>query len=124
MAKISGKDGACTFSESTVKITSWTLNENAGVKDVSDSNSSGVSEFISDEFSDWDVTFEGFSEGGDTPPAIGTAAALVLTEKSGQTHSGSAIITSRSTALQVKGGDAVKRSYTAQGTGTLSNAYA
>jgi hypothetical protein len=105
-----------------VQITNWTANQNAGVKDVSDSGSSGKSEFISDEFSDWDITFEGWVIGGVTPPGKGESIAFVLDKDGTYYFSGNAIITQQTTNLQVKGGDAIKAAYTAQGTGTLTEA--
>jgi hypothetical protein len=106
---------------SVASITGWTLNVKGDVREVTDSNSTTTSEFIPEGHYSWDGTFEGWLADGTATLTVGAAAAaLVLTMASGHTFGGSAIITGKSAVTQVKGTDAIKVSYTYQGTGALT----
>jgi hypothetical protein len=117
---ISGASGTMTLGGSPYPITAWTVNRKAETREVTDSNSSTVSEFIPEGHSSWDGTMEGWVQDGTACLTVGAAAAaLVLTAVTGTYWTGNAIITGASIVLQVKGSDAVKVSYTFQGTGAL-----
>lgn len=129
MAKISGNAGTVKFNSAEIKVTGWNLDIKTDVIDTTDSGDSTWKTFLPKGWKEWSGSFEGFQETGTADPAIGTSAAAVfgLTGTYASptiNYAGSIIITSVGTALQVVGTDAVKKTYTFQGTGaaTLTNA--
>ena len=123
MAKISGAAGTATFDSTEVLITSWTCDIAGETIDVTDSGDTTWMAHIATGFKGWSGSFEGFAVAGTADEAIGgTAATLALVAGATDNYSGSAIITGVSTVLDVVGTEAVKKSYTFQGTGTLTQA--
>jgi len=121
MAKFSGSSGTATFGGTTINITGWTVDIKVATKDVTDSSSSAWKDFIADGFKEWTGSCEGFQESSTADLALGgTAASLVLSMASGKTYTGNAILTQLGTALQVTGTEAVKKTYSFQGTGALT----
>lgn len=121
MAKFSGATGTVTFDSSEIYMTSWTCDVSGEVIDTTDSSNTTWKSFIASGFKEWSGSFEGFQETATADPAIGgTAATIELTLDGTNKYSGSAIITGVSTTLDVVGNEAVKKSYTFQGTGTLT----
>ncbi len=118
---ISGAAGTVTAQGGAVPVTAWTINQKCDTREVTDSNSGAVSEFIPEGHTSWDGTFEGFFQDGTASLTVGSAAAAgVFLAVTGTQFSGNIIITSKGVALVVKGTDAVKVSYTFQGTSTLT----
>ena len=76
--------------------------------------------FIGSGWSSWSGSFEGFSIAGVADQVVGTAATLVLVAGGSDQYSGSAILTAISNVADVTGAEAVKKSFTFQGTGTLT----
>ncbi len=121
MAKIAGDAGLVTYDSNTVDVTSWSVDQTAEVQNVTDSGSAAVNEYIPNGYTDWTASFEGWVQTADAGgEAIGSAATLILTAKASVTWTGSAIITGRTVLTNVNGTDAVKISYTAQGSGALT----
>jgi hypothetical protein len=121
MAKISGQAGTATFKGVEYYITGWTVDIEGEVIDVTDSSNTTWKEFLASGFKSWSGTFEGFQETAVTDPTIGgTAASLVLELDGTRNYTGNAIITGVSTSLDVPGAEAVTKTYTFQGTGTLT----
>jgi hypothetical protein len=104
----------------TCSITGWTLNQKCDTREVTDSNSGATSEFIPEGHTQWEGTFEGMLPDGANRPTVGSSYAVVLAMNSSDSFSGTVKITGMNPSLQVKGADAVKVSYTFQGTGTLT----
>ena len=122
MAKISGSGGTCTAAAgTTVAITNWTLDVAGEVIGTTDSGDSTWDTFIASGWTNWSGTFEGFAISGVADLTLGAAAAaLVLVAGAPNQYSGSAILTGVSTSVDVAGAEAVKKSYTFQGTGALT----
>ena len=125
MAKISGASGTASFGGTTVAITGWSCDVAGEVINTTDSGDTTWETFISSGWTNWSGTFEGFAIAGVADLTIGgTAAALVLVATAPDQYSGSAILTGVSTVVAVPGAEPVKKSYTFQGTGTLTQAIA
>lgn len=123
MAKISGAIGTAVFGGTTVAITGWTCDVAGEVIKTTDSGDSTWDTFLASGWTSWSGSFEGFAIAGVADLTIGgTAATLSLTANATNNYSGSAILTGVSTSLDVPGAEAVKKSYTFQGTGTLTQA--
>jgi len=123
MAKISGASGTATFGETLTAITGWSCDVAGEVIDTTDSGDSTWKTFLGNGWTSWSGTFEGFAIAGVSDLTIGgTAAALSLVAGATDNYSGSAILTGVSTVADVPGTEAVKKSYTFQGTGTLTQA--
>lgn len=123
MAKISGSIGTAVFGDTTVAITGWTCDVAGEVINVTDSGDTTWQAFIASGWTSWSGSFEGFAIAGVADLTIGgTAATLSLTANASNSYSGSAILLGVSTTLDVPGAEAVKKSYTFQGTGTLTQA--
>ena len=121
MAKFSGATGTVTFDSTEIYMTGWTCDVSGEVIDTTDSSNTTWKSFIASGFKEWSGSFEGFQETATADPAIGgTAATIELTLDGTNKYSGSSIITGVSTTLDVVGNEAVKKSYTFQGTGTLT----
>ena len=125
MAKISGSAGTVYSGTTTVFITAWTADVKGEIIDTTDSSVLTWKTFIANGWKEWSGTFEGFQETGVADLAIGVEAALVLgmvgaAGAATVKYAGQSIITGVSTNLSVVGTDAVKKSYTFQGTGTLT----
>jgi hypothetical protein len=103
-----------------VAITGWSLNQKADTREVTDSNSGANSEFIAEGHTQFDGSFEGILPDGALRPTVGSSYAATLNMNSADSFSGTVKITGMSPVLQIKGTDAVKVSYTFQGTGTLT----
>jgi len=101
-------------------IVGWTMTQKGDTREVTDSNSGAVSEFLSEGHTQWDGSFEGMLPDGALRPTVGSSYTGVFAMNSGDSFSGTIKITGMTPALQVKGTDAVKVSYTFQGTGTLT----
>ena len=102
-------------------ITSANISQTAEVQNVTDSGSAGVNEYIPNGYTDWTLDLEGWLEDNINTIPVGTALTLRLNLDTGNEYfTGTASITSKPVALTVNGTDAVKVSYTAQGTGTLT----
>lgn len=122
MAKLSGAAGTATFASTAVLITGWTCDATAEVIPTTDSGDLTWDKFIPTGFSQWSGTFEGFAIAGVADETIGATGTLVLEAGATDNYSGSAIITGISTVVDVPGAEAVKKAYTFQGTGTLTQA--
>jgi len=123
MAKISGAAGTATFDSTEVLITSWTCDISGETIDVTDSGDTTWMAHIASGFKGWSGSFEGFAIAATADETVGgTAATLSLVAGATDNYSGSAIITGCSTVVDVPGAEAVKKSYTFQGTGTLTQA--
>ena len=123
MAKLSGAAGGATFDGTPVLITGWTVDITGGISDSTDSGDTTWKTFLASGYKEWSGTFEGFAIAGTEDAAIGgTAATLLLTAGATDTYTGSAILTGVSTTVDVPGEELVKKSYTFQGTGTLTQA--
>ena len=123
MAKISGASGTATFDSTVIVITGWTVDVAGEVINTTDSGDTTWESFIAKGFTSWSGTFEGFAVAGTADPTIGGAAAtLSLVAGATDNYSGSAIMTGVSTVVDVPGAEAVKKSFTFQGTGTLTQA--
>lgn len=121
MAKLSGAGGTATFDSTEVLITGWTVDISGETIPVTDSGDTTWMQHIASGFKGWSGTFEGFAIAGTADEAIGGAAAtLVLVAGGSDQYSGSAILTNVSTGVDVPGTEAVTKSYTFQGTGTLT----
>ena len=121
MAKISGSAGTATFDSTEYYITAWSCDVSGEVIDVTDSSNTTWSEFLASGFKSWSGSFEGFQETGTADPTVGGAAATLVLELDGsRNYTGSAIITGLGTTVDVPGAEAIKKSYTFQGTGTLT----
>jgi hypothetical protein len=124
MAKITGNTGNVSYNSGDIKITGWTVDLKTEVQDITDSGdlSGGYKVFQGNGWKEWEGSFEGWQETGVADPALGTPATLVLGFNTSATikYSGSAIITGVSTALQIAGTTAVKKTYNFKGTGPLT----
>ena len=122
MAKINGATALFTHGGATVDVTSFTINYTAEVQNTTDSSSAAVNEYIANGYTGWDLAVEGFVQTGDAGGLTlgGAAEESILTAAAGVTYTGDSIVTSKSTAVAVNGTDAVKISYTLQGTGVLT----
>lgn len=117
MAKINGSGGTATFSSTQIHIISWTLDITGETINVTDSSNSEWEAHIASGFKGWSGTFEGFQLTGTADPAIGgNPAELVLEFASGRDYTGDAIVTSVGTTVDVPGTEAVKKTFTFQGT--------
>jgi hypothetical protein len=118
---ISGAVGTVTAGGGAVPVTGWTITQKCDTREVTDSNSSTVSEFIAEGHTEWEGTFEGWVQDGTATLTIGGAAAAgTFLAVTGTQWAGNIIITSKNIVLQVKGSDAVKVSYAFKGTGALT----
>ena len=123
MAKISGYAGAASLGGTTIKITGWTAEVTSEVIDTTDSGDTTWRTKLPSGWSTWTATCEGFVETADVGETVGAAAAsLILTADTGITWTGNAIVVGKSTVLDVVGTDAVKVSYSFEGTGILTPA--
>lgn len=121
MAKITGSLGSATFNSVAIYITDWNIDIKTDVIPTTDSSNTTWKEFLASGFKEWSGSFSGFQETGTADPTIGgTAATLKLNLDSTRYYQGSAIITGVSTNANVVGTDAVKKTFTFQGTGTLT----
>ena len=120
MAKISGQAGTATYDTTEQYITGWTVDVAGEVIDVTDSSNTTWNAFIGSGFKSWSGSFEGFQETATADFAIGSAATLTLELDGTRNYAGSAIITGISTVVDVPGAEAVKKSFTFQGTSTLT----
>jgi hypothetical protein len=119
MAKISGAAGTASFGANPILITGWTCDVSAETIDVTDSGDTTWMAHIGSGFASWSGSFEGFAVATTADETIGSVAELILTAGATDDYTGSAIITGISTVTDVPGAEAVKKSYTFQGTGTL-----
>lgn len=101
-------------------ITDWNASIESESKDVSDSSSGTDSDFIPGGFSVASGGFSGFVKDGSDGPEAGVTYAGQLSYNSADYWAGSFIVGNMTQNLQVKGGEAVKKSYTFQGTGAWS----
>jgi len=122
MAKISGTLGTAALAGgATTYITGWTLDITGEVIDVTDSSVATWNAFIGSGFKSWSGTFEGFQETNTADLSIGAAPAeLTLELDASRNYGGTAIITGCSTVVDVPGAEAVKKSYTFQGTSDVA----
>ena len=120
MATYSGKDGAFSYGGSDYPCTAWSVTQTAQVADTTDSSSTTWKDFTASGFHGWTFTVEGFLKSGAATPAIGASAALVFTLDTGQSYSGSGIITSKGVTTNIDGTEAVKVSLSGQGTGAIT----
>jgi len=103
-----------------VTITGWSLTQKADTREVTDSGSGATSEFIAEGHTQFDGSFEGILPDGALRPSVGSSYAMTLDMDASDSFSGTVKITGMTPVLQIKGTDAVKVSYTFQGTGTLT----
>ena len=121
MAKISGASGTATFDSTEIYITGWSVDIAGETINTTDSSNSTWEEHLPSGFKGWTGTFEGFQETATADPAInGTAASLVLELDGTRDYTGNVIITGVSTTVDVPGAEAIKKTFTFQGTGTLT----
>jgi hypothetical protein len=103
-----------------VSLTGWSMSQKCDTREVTDSNSGAVSEFIAEGHTEFEGTFEGMLPDGALRPTVGSSYTAYLKMNSADSFSGTIKITSMNPVLQVKGTDAVKVSYAFKGTGTLT----
>lgn len=122
MAKISGEAGTAALSGgATTYITGWSLDETSEPINVTDSSNATWDEFIPSGFKTWSGSFDGFQETNTADLTVGDSAAELTLELDGtRKYVGDAIITGISTVVDVPGAEAIKKSYTFQGTGELN----
>jgi hypothetical protein len=121
MAKISGAAGTATFDSTEYYITGWSCDVSGEVIKTTDSSNTTWDAFIAAGFTSWSGSFEGFQETNTADPTVGGAAATLVLELDGtRNYTGSAIITGVSTSADVPGSEAITKSFTFQGTGTLT----
>ena len=102
-------------------ITGGTINQTAEVQNVTDSCSDGVNEYISNGYTDYTLDLEGFLDDTTNPIVLKTALSARLFLADGNEYfEGDVIVTSRPVVVAINGTDAVKISYTAQGTGVVT----
>ena len=103
-------------------ITSWTLNKTAEVQNVTNSGSAnGAKVFIPNGFTEWNGSIEGLVEGNQNKPDFGTAITIQLDVNATEFYTGTAMINSEANTTTIGGTDAVKVSFTYQGTGVLTD---
>ena len=122
MGQITGKAGEVQVAAATVNgIKSWTLDYVSDALETTDFGDSGHRTYIVG-IDGWSGSFEGFKDGA--PTAIGGIIALILQESttSGQTWTGSAILTGSHETVAVDGIAGI--AYDFQGTGELTEATA
>jgi len=118
---ISGASGTLTAQGGAVPITAWTITQKGDTREVTDSNSGAVSEFIPEGHTQWEGTAEAWVQDGTATLTVGAAAAAgTFLAVTGTQWAGNMILTNKNIGLQIKGTDAVKVSYTFQGTGALT----
>ncbi len=103
-----------------VAITGWSMNQKSDVREVTDSGSGANSEFIAEGHTAFDGSFEGILPDGALRPTVGTSYAATFNIDASDSFSGTVKITGMTPVLVIKGTDAVKVSYTFQGSGTLT----
>ncbi len=122
MATFSGTGGKVSYGVTDWNIDKWSVTKKGAVANVTDSGSTTWEDFIASGFTSWTATFEGFLKSGVAKPTFHSSIAFVFTVATGVTMSGSGIITDEGTTLEVNGTNAVKVSFTVQGTGALTEA--
>ncbi len=122
MATFSGTGGKVSYGGVNWDIEKWSVTKKGVVANVTDSGSSTWEDFIASGFQSWTFTFEGFLKSGVAKPTFHTSVALVFTVATGVTLTGNGIITDEGTTLEVNGTNAVKVSFSGQGTGALTEA--
>uniref|UniRef100_A0A6H1ZU11 Putative tail tube protein n=1 Tax=viral metagenome TaxID=1070528 RepID=A0A6H1ZU11_9ZZZZ len=120
MAKISGVSGSAVFNSITIKITNWNLDIETEEIDTTDSGDATWKSYITSGFKSWNGKFEGFQETTVADPAIGTSATLTLALDGTMKYAGSAYILTVGTVVDVPGAEAVRKTYSFRGTGTLT----
>ncbi len=120
MAELTGKDGAITFTNITVNVFSWSLDDGVDIHDKTDFADGGNDiKTKKAGLKDWSATVESRVDDGATNTAApGDEALLTLTIKSGKTYTGTAILASTSVNTPVD--DLVTRTYNFVGNGTLT----
>ena len=98
-------------------ITDWGATIEAETLDVTDSSSGTDSEFIPAGFTTASGSLSGFVKDGSDCPVTGTTYVGQLNYDSTNYWAGSFILTNMTASLQVKGGEAVKKTFSFQGTG-------
>ncbi|GAF78982.1 unnamed protein product [marine sediment metagenome] len=123
MAKISGAAGGASLAAGEILITSWTCDVSGETIDTTDSGDTTWMTHMASGYKGWSGSFEGFAITTVEDETVGdTPAELILTTEANNTYTGNAIITGVSTVVDVPGAEAVKKSYTFQGTGALVQA--
>lgn len=122
MAKLSGKDGTVKYgaTPTELEVTDWSYDKSMEVKEVTDSGSGDGKEYLPDGRYSITGSFSAFVEMSVTPPTFGTEVALQLHYDATNYDGFNAIITNESPALQVTGGDAVKKTFSFTATGAIT----
>ena len=120
MAKVSGIQGDCTFNSEDIKITDWELDIEEDAVDTTDSGNSGWATSIPKGISRWSGRFTGKYDDGDTVPAAGDSATLVLDMTDSTNFTGTANITRRGMRLTVPDSEVVLQEFEFTGTGALT----
>lgn len=121
MSTFSGQGGAFSYGGTDWPIDKWSITKKGNVADVTDSSST-YEEFVATGYVTWNFTFEGYLKSGVAKPTFHSEVALIFTVDTGVTMSGTGIITDESTSVDVVGTNAVKVTFSGQGTGTLTEA--
>lgn len=118
--RITGKEGKLSHSGADVPIVNWDLTMEMDMQDITDSDdaSVGFETFQGNGWTRWNVTAEGLVEDGVDNLVVGASAELILLHESDISYTGEAIVQSVAPGNPVKG-EAVKVTYTFQGTGVL-----
>ena len=119
MAKITGQDGEVDFGEETLKVTRWELNQTEPILDVTDSSNAGYRQKLAKGIIDWSATINGYYDDGDTYPSLGASASLVLQRATGDTITGTALVTSFNEVVPVEGEEAMSFTIEFIGNGAL-----
>ncbi len=121
MAAIHGKAGTVTFPSLTpINCLSWTIDINVDTAEITDMADTWKTYLTG--FKDWTATVEALTDsaGSDIVTVLGTAGALVLDTTGGLAYTANGICTGCSTTTDAN--DAIKTTYTFQGSGSIAEA--
>lgn len=116
MASVAGKNGSITFTGLTAGVKGWTLNYVGEVADTTKYSDQPTRTFLG-TVSTWTATATGFFDTANTAVPL-SSATLTLTVTSGETYSGTAIVTNMEVVSSVDG--VTTCNWTFQGSGVLT----
>jgi len=103
-----------------IEVTNWSFTEDRPVLDVSDSNSGGWREKLDKGISNFTGTIEGFLYSSTLKPTKGSELTATLVASATEEYSGTILITSDVTTVDIPGETAVMVSFNFEGTGELT----
>lgn len=116
MGSVAGKNGSVTFTGLTAGVKGWSLTYKGETDDTTKYSDAGTRSFIA-TVTTWNASVTGFFDTANTA-VPGDSATLTLTVTSGETYSGTAILTGMTVTSSVDG--VTTCDWTFQGTGTLT----